>query len=142
MTKGEYTRYLQTADWQNRRARRLKVAGCRCEFRPIVDERGHHECLGERCTATTDLQVHHLHYRSLGVEADRDLEVLCRFHHLVRHITNQECEYCGEIVQVDEGEAIERVEEAIGNRSASAVTLEDIAWDNVCDYCDEVLTKD
>jgi hypothetical protein len=58
-----YTQYMQSPAWQARRAKRLALAGLRCEG----------------CTAYgVPLEVHHLHYRSLGHEEDADLEVLCK----------------------------------------------------------------
>jgi hypothetical protein len=71
----DYRGYLLSAKWQVRRKRRLEVAGHRCE----------HMTGSERCDATRGLEVHHLHYDSLGSEADADLEVLCRHHHLLAH---------------------------------------------------------
>lgn len=58
-----YTQYMQSPAWQKRRAARLALAQYRCE----------------RCDAYgVAVEVHHLHYRSLGHEADEDLEVLCK----------------------------------------------------------------
>jgi hypothetical protein len=36
-----------------------------------------------------------LHYNSLGRERNEDTEVVCRLHHLVRHLMNLECDACG-----------------------------------------------
>jgi hypothetical protein len=74
-SKADYRRYLQSPEWWARRARRLEVAGHQCEFREYVaDHKGYYR---KRCTATADLQVHHLAYDRLGAERDSDLEVLC-----------------------------------------------------------------
>lgn len=58
----EYERYIKSASWR-RRAARVKL------------ERGE-KC--ERCGGTTNLQVHHLTYRNIGNEPNKDLLVLCR----------------------------------------------------------------
>lgn len=64
-----YGEYLLTKWWRNRRLERIRVAGWQCE-----------ECGEKRA-----LQVHHLHYRSLWREKDKDLQVLCRECHEGKH---------------------------------------------------------
>ena len=93
----QYEQYLQSSQWWQIRERKLTAVDYRCEFRPIIGEwdRKTGYPLGERCTATKGLQAHHRNYNHLGAECDEDLEVLCRRHHLVRHIVNSVCEVCG-----------------------------------------------
>ena len=113
MEKNGYQRYLQSPQWGATGERRLTTAGHRCEFRPALGwGRKLGTQYGERCTTTQHLNVHHRHYRTRGAERAEDLEVLCRFHHLARHVTSVECD-CGEIVQVDDNVTIEIVKEAI-----------------------------
>lgn len=57
----EYQRYLQTAEWAQKRADFIWQAKGRCL----------------RCGAMERLQVHHLHYETLGDEDFSDVEVLC-----------------------------------------------------------------
>ncbi len=64
-----YSEYLQSAWWQNKRKEKLKSVNYRCN----------------RCGSQAELQVHHLHYRSLWKEKNNDLEVLCKTCHQVEH---------------------------------------------------------
>jgi hypothetical protein len=80
MNYHDYRDYLLSSDWRARRQRRLDQAEYRCEYGTDVG----------RCCSIDGLEVHHLHYRNLGHEADKDLQVLCRFHHLLAHLLDQE----------------------------------------------------
>jgi hypothetical protein len=145
MSKDRYQEYLQSPWWQQRRQLRLEVAGHVCEFRP--DEGWDHNIgtlYGERCNATRNLEVHHKNYRSLHAERDEDLEVLCCFHHLVRHITSVECDRCGETIQLDDDVAEDMVREAIAGEDGNvrAVDPANIDVGGLCDYCDHMMSKD
>ncbi len=145
MNKVEYKRYLQSSHWQKVRSRRLAVANQRCEFRPEIEgwyNPKHGPALGERCAATDNLEVHHLHYKSVGAENHSDLEVLCRFHHLVREaVGDLYCSECGDgPMSYDEGDIINQVEQAIAQAGGiNSVDLEDIraecSWVISCSYC-------
>jgi len=100
-----YREYLQSPWWQRRRQLRLAVAGYVCEF---ASWNGQYD---RYCDATENLEVHHTHYGSLGAERDEDLKVLCRVHHLVRHVLHIRC-LCGDSV-VTEDEAEDLVREAV-----------------------------
>jgi hypothetical protein len=91
--KPGYRQYLQSTAWQARRARRLNLAGGQCEYRPPTVWYKDDYIRGDRCTVTDDLQVHHLHYETLGREADDDLMVVCNRHHLVLTVLNAYCEF-------------------------------------------------
>ena len=152
----DYPSYLQSAHWLVRRGARLQLAGYQCEFCPVIEDgRGKHSFwLGERCESTGPLEVHHLHYGSLGHETDGDLEVLCRKHHLLRHLMEQECELCGDNLFYDEAEALDLVEHVFEtvDPSPHAMSLDDVldtrSWiqeagnGRWCDHCDYVLSKD
>jgi hypothetical protein len=84
----DYEQYLHSPHWLKRRQARLDRASRQCEFQSEESP----AWLGPRCTETTGLQVHHLHYDTLGRERDDDLEVLCPLHHLTRHIESIACE--------------------------------------------------
>lgn len=56
-----YSAYLRSDAWQERRKAALKRAGNRCTL----------------CAATDNLQVHHNSYKNLGNELPEDLTVLC-----------------------------------------------------------------
>jgi hypothetical protein len=132
MTKAQYQKYLQTPHWWKTRDRRLEVAGHVCEFRPMLNwEPKHGGYPGDRCTSTKGLAVHHRHYDSLGREEDSDLEVLCRFHHLVRHASTYECPTCCDSWDVFEEDAIAAVETAVQD----AGTPEDVLGNLSCSYC-------
>lgn len=64
-----YYKYIQSPEWRLKRAAALYHYGEKC-------------C---SCGVKRDLQVHHKHYRTLGREAMRDLEVLCRNCHSAVH---------------------------------------------------------
>jgi hypothetical protein len=146
MTKHAYQRYLQSPTWCVTRQRRLATAGYQCEFRPIVGgehDRDRYPDYGDRCLETINLEVHHLHYGTLGEERDGDLEVLCRFHHLVRGaVGNLDCPRCCDgPMDYDEEDIIRTVEETIREAGGiNYVTLEQVqmncSWVIHCSYCD------
>jgi len=57
----EYKEYLLSDTWRRKRQRKFKQVGRKCEL----------------CGAVRQLEVHHLHYDSLGKEKLADLQVLC-----------------------------------------------------------------
>ena len=67
MTKRQqsYREYLKSAHWQEIRKAKLKEAGYKCQ----------------KCGARESLDIHHLHYRTLGHERMSDLQALCRSCH-------------------------------------------------------------
>jgi hypothetical protein len=139
MDRATYQKYLQSSAWRRTRDRKLIAADNRCQFRPCKGWYKTDYILGERCAATRNLQVHHLHYNTLGAERDSDLEVLCRFHHLVRHVASIECAYCGETIETDDDIAADMVSEAIAavGGNIDNVNLDDLSWHNVCTSCDD-----
>ena len=78
MNRAAYQQYLRSPWWRERSRIAVAMAGRRCEFRAVNDS--------ARCTAVNGLEVHHRNYERLGAERDADLEVLCRLHHLARHV--------------------------------------------------------
>ena len=64
-----YTEYLYSKWWRTKRLQKLHSAGNRCNH----------------CGSYLNLEVHHLHYNSLGREKNRDLEVLCHDCHSKLH---------------------------------------------------------
>jgi hypothetical protein len=139
----DYEKYLQSPHWQRTKQRRLAVAGHRCEFRPVVGSyKTPDDLLGDRCETTENLEVHHRHYQSLHAEKDEDLEVVCRFHHLVRGaIGDLDCPECGDgPMGYDEEDVIAVVREAIEDAgSIELVDLQDVrdraSWVITCSYC-------
>jgi hypothetical protein len=98
---------------------------------------------GDRCTETKLLEVHHKHYDSLGAEKDEDLEVLCRFHHLVREVGRIVCEFCAlETVVPCEEDAIDMVQSAVEERGTGNITLDMVDVPADCFNCVEMLSKD
>ena len=115
MSKRDYQRYLQSAAWQATRERRLDVSGHQCEFRPLLDWNPKH---GGRYEARDvwRLVLSMSIIAITGASARSGMriwEVLCRFHHLVRHATRTECVYCGEIIEIDDKTADEIVADVV-----------------------------
>jgi hypothetical protein len=65
--------------------------------------------------------------------------VLCRIHHLVRHVTAIECARCGDRVDTDDSVAIDIVTEAIAcaDGDIRKVTLNDVSQFDLCDACED-----
>lgn len=69
-----YARHLRSDVWARLRRAALQRAGWRCTWVTRT---------GRRCTATTNLEVHHLHYRTFERETLQDVQVLCHRHHQI-----------------------------------------------------------
>jgi 5-methylcytosine-specific restriction endonuclease McrA len=65
-----YDEYLQSPEWQERRQRKLRKAGFKCQL----------------CSGKGALDIHHNTYERLGVERETDLIVLCRECHQWHHL--------------------------------------------------------
>jgi len=70
-TQKEYRRFLQSADWQEKKAVMNFMADYRCE----------------RCGSPIKLDTHHVRYPKRGTETPYDLRVLCRVCHRKEHKT-------------------------------------------------------
>lgn len=94
---------------------------------------------GDRCAETQRLQVHHLHYNSVGCEQFDDVEVLCPLHHKVREVMKKRCDRCDECVF----DNLEDAEDHI-NGYDDDWELDDIIADapSLCPYCDHMCGKD
>lgn len=64
-----YEDYLQTDHWQRVRVMAFQRWGHRCSV----------------CMEIYGLDIHHLHYRTLGCETYVDVRPLCREHHKIQH---------------------------------------------------------
>jgi hypothetical protein len=129
----EYSAYLKSPHWRTRRLTRMVMADGQCEFQPY-DERT--QRWGERCSASKNLEVHHLHYRTLGEEADDDLEVLCRIHHLMREAQKFECRWCGERIYSEE-EALTLVEGAVSfHGPGQTLSIDSLDTRSRCEACE------
>lgn len=69
MSYVDYKQYIQSEEWQEKRAQRLEFANHRCEL----------------CNCPDNLHVHHRSYDNLGDEPIGDLVVLCEECHDVFH---------------------------------------------------------
>lgn len=69
MSRDKYTEYLFSNWWKSKRKQKLGSVNYLCE----------------KCGSNKQLQVHHLHYKSLGREKNTDLQVLCRACHEYCH---------------------------------------------------------
>ena len=95
MTKAKYAEYLRSAHWQNFRKEVMDDSyECqRCEIPRWLAEIAYGQ----------DLNLHHLHYHSLGNEKGEDVEVLCRRCHEIeefgksyfRKAESYTCTCCG-----------------------------------------------
>ena len=65
-----YDKYLKSGWWKRRRLKAISAAGFKCE----------------RCGIGDRLQVHHKHYRTLFMENNSDLTVLCGDCHASHHL--------------------------------------------------------
>lgn len=77
--------YLRSRHWKQFRQEALKAANWECEF-PGCDVVDPGKPNVERIKyyfpkMVQPLDVHHLHYRTLGRESLKDVSVLCRRHH-------------------------------------------------------------
>lgn len=64
-----YHVYISSPAWAKRRRKFIEAAGGKCQ----------------RCGYRDTLHVHHKHYRTLGAERRKDVEVLCKFCHEHHH---------------------------------------------------------
>ena len=60
--RAQYLNYLNSTEWRIRRNAAIKASGEKCA----------------RCGSVNSLEVHHLHYRTLGCESLTDLLVVCK----------------------------------------------------------------
>jgi 5-methylcytosine-specific restriction endonuclease McrA len=91
MTAKEYQKHLTSDYWRHIRRQALQRAGYHCERRP--------------CGNSLGLQVHHLHYGSLGREALEDVQVLCDACHRQVTALDHKCRLCGGAAFADAEEA-------------------------------------
>jgi hypothetical protein len=106
--------------------------------------KGQYKCeylYGDRCDGKIGLQVHHRHYDTLHAERDEDLEVLCKFHHVVREVEKTECSICSEPT-VDAEDALDIVQQAAELYGVKVPTLEMADAPDLCDYHDHTLSKE
>ena len=64
-----HKRALRSPHWKSIRMKALRLAKHRCS----------------KCGSKRSLEVHHLHYGTLGAETVDDLEVLCAYCHTITH---------------------------------------------------------
>lgn len=69
MSAKDKAKYLSSTSWSQLKAKRLEIAGYKCEF----------------CGARNHLQLHHITYARLGKEKLSDLAILCSTHHNQLH---------------------------------------------------------
>lgn len=70
-----YKDYIQSKKWKKKRWQALNHYGCKCAI----------------CGSKKQLQVHHKHYRTLGCEEMKDLQVLCAGCHENHHEHEGKC---------------------------------------------------
>lgn len=76
IVKEYYREYLKTKQWKFFRQQALDFYGRKCN----------------KCESNLRLEVHHKHYKNLGKEELKDVEILCknchRLHHKRKKLTN------------------------------------------------------
>lgn len=95
------------------------------------------------------MQLHHLHYRSVGSESLEDVLLICDWHHRVATVMEWRCERCGEPIFDDEASAIDHLhfmQEFYPDyfRVADCLKAEQFLMGGFvqCSYCEHVTTKD
>ena len=88
-----------------------------------------------------ELEVRHLARGRPSAEVGDDLEVLRRFHQLVRHVTSVECRWCHGIIRRDDDDAIKKITACVEGPNLREIEPEELV-DNVCGYYDYVMHKD
>lgn len=73
--RGTYRDYLKSPQWAKKRQKAFRYHGRKCNI----------------CGRTENLQVDHLHYRTLFREAMTDLQILCRGCHENKHEDEKGC---------------------------------------------------
>lgn len=76
----EYRAHLASAEYKHARKEALWRAEHRCEYREPTKSAAH-VFLTDRCTATAELQAHHLRYPKTRLLEAKDLLILCKHHH-------------------------------------------------------------
>ena len=66
----KYKKYLRSPEWKKKKLALFKKRGYKCE----------------RCGRTKKLHVHHLHYRTIYKERQKDLKILCAKCHKRAHM--------------------------------------------------------
>ena len=75
----EYVEYLRSAEWREKRKEFLEFVGYECE----------------ECGSKEKLQIHHLHYNTVGDESQDDVEVLCKICHEDKEMEKEKEIYYG-----------------------------------------------
>lgn len=83
MTKDEYSRYLKSPEWQERRALAITRTNGKCQ--DCLDEGGWRGGASNEVSVPYAEQVHHLTYDRVGRELPGDLVALCERYHNARH---------------------------------------------------------
>lgn len=78
MTTAKYRAHMASPEWAELRERKLDEVGHTCWV-----QRNHRKKNLNASPCKGYLQVHHKHYRTLGHERLKDLEVFCEHHHEV-----------------------------------------------------------
>jgi hypothetical protein len=117
----------------------LRRAGHRCEWR---DEDDRMKGAGGRCRQTLGLQLHHVHYGTVGRETLQDVRVLCDYHHRVQTALDRECAICCRplFYHAQDAEAWLRHFANLYPDRRVADLLHDHA--KVCDSCEDAWTRD
>jgi hypothetical protein len=86
--------HYQSSYWQDLRAQARIRAGGQCERRIPSCDAPDGGSLHNRCDATTNLQLHHLHYDTFGQETLADVLLVCDDCHKTLEVMELCCDAC------------------------------------------------
>ena len=86
--------HYQSEYWQNLRSAARARANGQCERQVPVGDDPDGGSRYERCDATTNLQLHHLHYNTFGQETLADVLLVCDRCHKILEVMDLQCERC------------------------------------------------
>lgn len=133
-----YKEYMASEEWASFRLSAILNAGGRCQHSPDLIP-GWEGYEAKRCVETCGLQVHHIHYLTVGFESFGDVEVLCRKHHEARELAKLQCRNCLSYLY-SHPEDIEALQQGMVARGLSFQEYKTLA-PLVCYACEEWLAS-
>jgi hypothetical protein len=137
----QYKAALDSPRWQQLRRLALQRAGNRCEGeRDLCPERPDRSRI-VRCGKEVALQMHHLHYGTLGRETLSDVRMLCDDCHKLATDRAILCPMCGDSVFHWDEDA-ESWMESMFQLGYTSVSHARESEQPMCDHCQHLMDKD
>jgi hypothetical protein len=98
----------------------------------------------ERCDATTNLQLHHLHYNTFGQEMLADVLLVCDRCHKILEVMELQCERCCGPLFDNESDAIYFIEHSEWYKKVLGVGLHAAALKDarfLCNRCKNLASR-